>query len=151
MCLVTIEIQNAIKSLNLQQSDIRLLDPLVSRPLYFDLLKSFVRGADRRWWWEDFVNSSESYTAGESIGYLSIPELVPDIMEQVWFMVEECDLDHYPIYETTPAIAALVIGECYGYEYYLIAKDRNWLLCENHHNRFIGLGKSVTAKIRSVR
>jgi len=149
MDLITTEIQKATEVLNFKESDIRLLASGESRPLYFDLLKTFVHGKDRRWWWEDFVEKAESFQPNENNGYLRIPSLVPDPLEVVWFVVEECSLDHYPIYETTPSVATKVIGECYGFEYYLIPKDRRWLLCENHHNRLIGLGDSVVQKLKA--
>jgi hypothetical protein len=47
---------------------------------------------------------------------------------------------NFPVYATTLAVAQQVIGECYAFEYYLVAKDLGWLLCANHHDLMMGLG-----------
>jgi hypothetical protein len=54
------------------------------------------------------------------------------------------------VYDATPAAAQAVIGECYGFEYYLIAKDLSWLLCENHHDTLIGIGEVVRSRIEKA-
>jgi hypothetical protein len=49
-------------------------------------------------------------------------------------------LPYFPVYDATPAVVQQIIGECYGFEYYLIAKNLSWLLCENHHDMVIAVG-----------
>jgi hypothetical protein len=49
MELVTDEIENAIRNLNLAESDIFRLPDNQAQTLYFDLLEKFVEGGDRRW------------------------------------------------------------------------------------------------------
>jgi hypothetical protein len=66
--------------------------------------------------------------------------VVTDASERVWFVAEDEQLPYFPVHETTPAIAQEVIGECYAFEYYPIAKDLSWLLCENHHDVLMALG-----------
>lgn len=52
------------------------------------------------------------------------------------------------IYETTPAVAQAVIGECYAFEYYVVARDLGWLVCENHHDVVIAGGAPVEERLR---
>src|SRR5262249_9104135 len=73
-------------------------------------------------------------------GFMRITAVVPDADEKVWFVAEEDELPHFPVYETTPAIAQAVIGECYAFESYLVSKDLRWLLCENHHDALMAIG-----------
>jgi hypothetical protein len=141
--LVTDEIQSAIVQLGLDDGAIRLLPQDESRPLYYDLLEHYVNGQDRRWWWEDFKEPSAGILCHDQQAFKILPSLVPDESETVWFMVEEDQLDHFPIYVTSPIVATAIIEECYGFEYYLIARDRRWLICENHHGRLIGIGDIV--------
>ena len=61
--------------------------------------------------------------------------------------VEDDQLPFYPVYDSTPQAAQAVIGECYAFEYYLIAKDLSWLLCENHHDTLIGVGDEVRRRM----
>jgi hypothetical protein len=74
--------------------------------------------------------------------------LVPDASEHVWFIVEDDSLPFYPVYDAIPRAISAVIGECYGFEYYIVQRDLEWLLCENHHNRMIGVGKNVEERFR---
>ncbi len=67
-------------------------------------------------------------------------ESSPTLEEKIWFVAEDDTLPYYPVYETTPAVAQRLIGQCYGFEYYLAAKDLSWLLCENHHDVVLALG-----------
>ena len=146
---VTAEIARATAKLALGSDDIHLLSESESRSLYYELLSHYVTGPDRRWWWEAFAYPSATTSVPGDDAFTLIPSLVPDPEEPVWFMVEEDQLDHYPIYDTTPTVAEQIIGECYGFEYYLIAKDRRWLLCENHHGALIGIGQPVTSRIEA--
>jgi len=77
-------------------------------------------------------------------------EIVPDPNERVWFIAEESRLPFYPVYEATPNAAQRVIEECYGFEYYLVAKDMTWLLCENHHGWLIGVGELICDRLCSL-
>ncbi len=63
---------------------------------------------------------------------------------------ENISVPVFPIYETTAEVASTIVGECYCFEYYLIPKDTSWLICENHHNRIIGVGNSVIKKLGEV-
>lgn len=47
------------------------------------------------------------------------------------------------VYDCNPNVIKQIIGECFGFEYYIIDKKKEWLLCKNHHNRLIGIGKKI--------
>jgi hypothetical protein len=150
MPLVTEEIEKARITLGLEEADIHLLSPEKNADLYNELCVHFVEGGDRKWWWESFKEKEQSLLVEGEMGFKLIPSLVPDPDERLWFVVEEDQMKFYPIYETTASLASSVIGECYGFEYYLIPKDKSWLLCENHHDRIIGIGSCVTGKLGDV-
>jgi hypothetical protein len=40
-----------------------------------------------------------------------------------------------------------VIGECFGFEYYVVPKGLEWLLCENHHDILIAVGDAVRGRL----
>ena len=145
--MVTEEINNAIQELSLNESEIHLLSNEDSEPLYFELLNTFVKGGDRRWWWESFSKPAESVHFTNGKGFEIITEIVPNKKELVWFVAEDDQLPTYPIYEATPDAINKIIGECYGFEYYIIPKSKEWLLCENHHNNLIGLGDLIINKL----
>lgn len=113
-----------------------------------ELVSEFVKGRDRRFWWEAFSHPSEELHFSDGSGFTHIEALVPDPKERCWFMVEDFDSGDFPIYEATPELAVKIISECHGFEYYLIAKDRRWLLCENHHDVVVGVGTEVVTAIK---
>jgi hypothetical protein len=142
------EINAAVETLGLPSEAMKQLPPTESEKIYFTALDHFVRSGDRRWWWEDFrkQGTSAMFEAGD--GWRHIPEIAPNPNELVWFIAEESQLSHYPVFESTPRIAAQVIGKCYGFEYYLIAKSLEWLLCETHHNRVCAVGFPVEQRLK---
>lgn len=142
---VKVEISNAIKMLNLQQTDICLIEEKSNETLYFELLNYFVKSGDRRWWWEDFKMDSFNFDEYDK-PFEKLKEIIPDLNKKTWLMVEDDQEDYYPIYECNPSIIGQVIGECFGFEYYVIDKNKDWLICENHHNRLIGVGQKLKDK-----
>ena len=149
MEIVTTEIKRALVRLNIAPESFTLMSEDVGAGIYNELLSTFVEGEDRRWWWESFSQTSFSVEFPDSMGFKRICSLVPNSREIVWFMVEENQLPFFPIYEACPEDIQNVIGECYGFEYYIIPKFKNWLLCENHHNRMIGIGEKVVKRLKS--
>ncbi len=148
---VTHEIERAIETLGLSESDIRLLPSQEGRDIFEHALNTFVGGEDLKWWWESFSQKCSSVEIESGDGYKLIAQIVPDEDEKIWWIVEDDLLPYYPVYETSAKIAKEVIGECYGFEYYIIAKDDRFLLCENHHNYLIGIGEALEEKIKQMK
>lgn len=139
------EISNAIKTLNFSDEQIKLLDFDSGKELYYELLDRFVISGDRRWWWEDFKIEDFDFVDSEK-PFEKLNEIIPDLNKKVWLMVEDDQEEYYPIYDCEPSIIGQIIGECFGFEYYVIDKNMDWLICENHHNRLIGLGQRLKDK-----
>ncbi len=142
------EIDAAIKRLELPSHICRELPDAEGREVFEAALTRFVGGDDRRWWWEAFRD--EHIGRQVEKGFLLLTALVPQPDELVWFIVEDTSLPFYPVYDATPAAAEMIIGECFGFEYYLIAKDMRWLLCENHHDVLIGIGEPVATRLAQL-
>jgi len=135
------EIDEARERLGLSSEQLAEIENGRARALTAEILARFTGGIDTRWWWEHFTlpEATAQFTDGKA--FTRITAIVPDPDESVWFVAEDNELPRFPVYETTPAVAQQVIGECYAFEYYLIAKDLGWLLCENHHDLMMGLGR----------
>jgi len=142
---VSQEISVAIKTLKYSEEQIKLLDFDSGRKLYYELLDWFVKSGDRRWWWEDFKLQSFNLLDYDK-PFEHLNEIIPDLDKNVWLMVEDDQESFYPIYDCSPKIISQLIGECFGFEYYVIDKNKGWLICENHHNRMIGVGDIIKAK-----
>jgi hypothetical protein len=148
MTEVTEEIESAITALGLSRQVFRLSAEEEKRR-YAAFVSEFLGGKDRHWWWEAFTKPEASVSFPDDMGFKYVPQLVPSATEPCWFMVEDSS-STYPIYLATPEQASRIIGECFAFEYYLIAQDMRWLICENHHGRVIGLGTEVVEAINQA-
>jgi hypothetical protein len=144
------EIQNGIQRLGLTDLDIRLLPDEEGGRIFNEALSHFVLSGNRRWWWEDFRSSTTNVRFADSQGYARIEKIVPNKKEKIWFIVEDMQLPFYPVYESSPEIIQTLISECYFFEYYLVAKDFRWLICETHHDIVIAIGQEVERKLAQL-
>lgn len=142
------EINEAIDRLGIEPAQMRLLPAPEAEAVVHAALRHFVAPGWARWWWENFCPPGEAVRFDGGDGWKQLRHFVPDPHERVWFIAEDGSRPHYPVFDVTPDIASLVIGECYGFEYYLLAKNMTWLLCENHHNVVCGVGPAVEARLR---
>jgi hypothetical protein len=136
------EIRDATGRLGLGPVAFRALQEKEARSLFTTFLNRFTGGKDVRWWWERFATCTSVKFDDQKV-FLRLTRVVPDPDEHVWFVVEDAEEPFYPVFEATPAAIQEVIEECFGFEYYLIAKDLSWLLCENHHDYLIGIGEPI--------
>jgi hypothetical protein len=120
------EISTAIKTLNLSDEQIKLLDFDSGKELYYELLDRFVTSGDRRWWWEDFKIESFDFVDSKK-PFEKLKDIIPDLNKKVWLMVEDDQEEYFPIYDCEPSIIGQIIGECFGFEYYVIDKNMDWL------------------------
>lgn len=143
------EIEEAKQELGFTDSDIRLLPDAEGFQVLSTALNQFVASGDRRWWWEDFkLPASRVEFPDSSIGFQLLVKIVPSAEEKVWFIVEDDQLPFFPVYEANTTTIQAVIGECYHYEYYIVAKDFSWLICDTHHNEIIAIGQQVETNLR---
>ena len=141
------EIRTAIVKLGLISNVFREISDEEAERIYWRALRQFVPEGEPRWWWEYFAACTRvDFPEGD--GWRYIAGFVPDPSEQVWFIVEDVSLPFYPVYEAEASVIPEVIGECYGFEYYIVQKEFQWLLCETHHDAMIAVGETVERKLR---
>lgn len=141
------ELRQAAAKLRLSPSEMRELPEPENADVVTAVLSNFVKSGHRRWWWEDFREPGVARRFHEGDGWKRIPGIVPDCMERIWFMAEDGRVAPYRVYETTPETASALVGECSGFEYYLVAKNLSWLICENHHHVVIAIGDQVEQQL----
>jgi Family of unknown function (DUF6756) len=142
------EINAAVKTLGLPDGAMRQLPPDESEKVHLAALNHFVRSGDPWWWWEDFREQGTSVMFDAGDGWRHIADIAPNPDALVWFIAEETELPHYPVFETTPRIASEIIGECYAFEYYMVAQNFEWLVCETHHNCVCAVGAQVEQRLK---
>lgn len=149
MTSVRDEITQAALRLGLPAERVREVPEAEAHALFDRFLARFTGGRDVRWWWEWFT-LPQTTRKFDDAGFRHLKEIIPDPHERLWFVVEDDQLPFYPVYETTVADAEAVIGESYGFEYYLIPKDLAWIICESHHNIIIAAGSPVDQRLREL-
>ncbi|MAS93355.1 MAG: hypothetical protein CMO55_09185 [Verrucomicrobiales bacterium] len=88
-----------------------------------------------RWWWEHLKLPQRTL---EGVTAMDLPVVCPDREAVVWLI--PCDEKNELIYQTTPVSAKEVLGECFLFEYAIVAEDLAWLMIENHHGEFVVTG-----------
>jgi hypothetical protein len=145
---ITQEIEEARKTLGLSESDLRLLPDEEGISVYKTAEQRFVKTSGLTWWWEDFRFPVTSVCFHDGKGWERLIELVPSVNEKIWFIAGEDGSRYGPVYEASTQIIQQVIGECYCFEYYLVAKDWSWLIGENHHDVVFAIGEPVESKLK---
>jgi hypothetical protein len=144
------EIQRATETLGFPRERFGRLAPEEARRVYDSALRHFVPHGQPRWWWEHFpASTGVHFPGGEGRNHLT--EIVPDENERVWFVAEDFVRPEYSVWEASARDVQAVIDECSGFEYYLIQRRFGWLVCENHHDVVIAVGKEVEDRLRGFR
>jgi hypothetical protein len=144
---VKAEIQRAIERLGLSEREIALLQQEEGKSVYLRARSHFATSATKPWWWEDFRFPTKSIQCTNQSGFEYLTRIVPNQKEKVWFIAGDSQATFIPVYEAKPEAIQNLLGECFGFEYYLIAKDFSWLICENHHDLLIVIGDEVGRKL----
>lgn len=142
------EIGSAITALADPTIVCRELPESQGEQVFREVLAHFLASGNRRWWWEDFRKPSASIKLQDAFRIL--PSLVPDKAELVWFITEDDQLPFFPVFESNVQSVSQILGECYGFEYYIVQKQFEWLLCENHHDTLFGIGKVVEVRMKEL-
>lgn len=144
------EINQAKLDLELSDDQIRLLPDGEGLAVYAAAEEHFIDGKNWTWWWEHFRLPSAWAYFSDDQGFRKLIDLVPSVPEKIWFIAEERRLKHFPVYETNTAVVQEIIGNCYGFECYLVAQDYRWLLGENHHSVLFAVGEPVKSNIEKL-
>ena len=92
------------------------------------------------WLWETFRGPLKTEQPSDPMQWL---QDYLDSSENYWFIATEED-GKYWIAEATGTAIIRLIEEMYAFEYYVVDRQMNWILCENHHSVFICSDQSNT-------
>lgn len=144
------EIHAAAATLALSPSQFRRLPDQEAELIYRRCLKEFVTSSfEPRWWWEHLREPQAGIqTDGGVASFTLVSQLVPNPDACCYFIAEDDLAPFYPVYLSTPRLSRAVVGECFGFEYYLVAPDFSWLIGENHHDCVFGVGEPIVSALR---
>lgn len=149
------DIEEAVKALRLSANTFRLVNLHEYEPSLVSILERFTtlgkKGVNYSWWGslkEPHVSIHVAYPPGV------LQKLVPP-QERVWFVAEDWRgtkrHGNFWLYEGTVAAIVKLLGEMYGFEYYIVSKKFEWLLGEDHHGVLIGVGQVVIERIENLK
>ncbi len=98
------------------------------------------------WWWNGYLKGPVHSVLLPGWPVDALHKLIP-LREKVWFIAEE---DKFWLFEGNVESIQKVLAECYSFEYYIVSKKYEWLLCENHHDVLFGVGEFIIEKLKQV-
>lgn len=151
-----IDIEEAKQALNLSQNDFRLVSLHEYERILIAIIDKFTtlgkKGLGYYWWWDSLKKPISSIQMEYAPAVLT--KLVPP-QETVWFIAEDWLSTKlhgkFWLYEGKVAAVTELLGEMYGFEYYVVSKKFEWLLGEDHHGILIGVGYPVVEKIEYLK
>ena len=115
----------------------------IERRIAAKFLRNGLADAKYRWWWEHLKSPVSSALVYDPIS--TIQKLVPS-NESVFLIVED-DSDKFWLYDGYIEEFRLVLEELYHFEYYVVSKKMEWLLCQNHHCYLIASGNQMAKSL----
>ena len=115
--------------------------------LFCRALQTFTGGKDVRWWWERLPESAIFRHFPNDDGFEHLLDVVPDENETVLFVIEDDQEPFYPFLEASPKAAHAIIGDSFGFEYYLIHPSFAWLVGENHYSTLFAYGSPIAERL----
>lgn len=151
-----VDIEKALKTTGLSSNDFKLVNPYEYEKVLVAILDKFTtlgkKGLNCSWLWNSFKDPKSSIQLDYPPPYLK--KLVA-LEEKVWFVAENQGRTkqhgNFWLYEGKVATIIDILGEMYSFEYYIVSKKFEWLLCENHHEILIGVGSSMVERIEQLR
>lgn len=141
------EIERASKELLLPAGALRRLQGVEQTAVLKSVLDAFVIDPKVTWWWAHLRQPGVSVTLEAGDGWRLLARVAPSPNAAVWLVTHDEGPEAPALYETSPAIAQAVIGECCAFEYYIVDQSFSWLICENHHNVVIAVGAPVEGRL----
>ena len=149
------EIAEALNVLGLPPEDLAPVRLMQYRPILHRILTTFTHygalGRNKLWLWEGFKGETHAVPLSAPVGYRCLDRLIP-ADERVWLVVEDWNGDkrdgQYWLFEGRVATVRAVLEEVFPFEYYVVDKHYDWLLCETHHNVLIAVGQSMVDRLR---
>lgn len=137
MSAFRIELEDAIKSLGIRNYYVDRPEKIIS-----EIKHTYVNGNPMAWWLS-LKNRQNTFTYTDNSGYKNILRIVSEIFndkktinENVFFIADE-DNECMYLYNIPLQSLAGIIENCRYFEYYIVAHDLSWLICENDHGDLI--------------
>jgi len=153
-----VEIDEVAASLRLAAEDFKSVSLFKYEQILVSILDKFTTlgksGLYNAWLWEHFKEPKFSISLEEAWKHL--PETLEPLLspeEMLWFVAEDergtKQNGNFWLYEGKIKAIVSVIGEMTAFEYYLVPKKLDWLLCETHHDVLVGVGEPIIKRLKT--
>lgn len=131
-----LELTRALEELALPAERARFCDDETARSVVQRAEEALVKRPGLVWWWTELKVPASFIEYPDCDGWQHLLEYVPTTGSRCWLIVES-DRGPFIVMDVVPDVVPEIIGECYPFEYYLIGKQFDWLVAENHHNYLV--------------
>jgi hypothetical protein len=134
---------------------------LVSLHRYKAILQEIIKrfttvrqgGLNELWWWNSFKEPKLAWPECPAMCTRVLRQLVPE-HEPVWFVAEDWGRQkrhgNFWLYEGRIDSIAAVLDEAWSFEFYVVSKKFEWLLCQNHHDAMMAVGEPMVTHLKSL-
>jgi hypothetical protein len=121
-------IAHAVLELGISSNEFGRCDPAISEAVINATKRNFVRGRPAVWWFAlKNVSMRRSFADG---GFRHIYRYIPVSEIDCWFIPDIHEA--YPLaYHAKISQLERVIGNCFGFPYYIVGRNYDWLLAES--------------------
>lgn len=137
MSAFKIELEDVIKNLGINNYIVDRSEKIIS-----EIKHTYVNGNPRAWWLS-LKHRHDIFSYTDDSGYKNISRIVSErlnseavLNEQVFFIADE-DNEYMYLYNIPLCFLVHIIEGCRYFEYYVVAHDLSWLICENDHGDLI--------------
>ncbi len=146
------KINEIIKELHLPNEEFHLVRLTKYKQILISIIEKFTNLEKTNinvWWWDYFNEPIYHFYPKDVFNVL--PNII-DNEETVWFVIEDeaKEQEHFWLYEGKINAIISVLKELSCVEYYIVSKNLEWIICENHHDILIGSGNLITEKMKLV-
>lgn len=145
------EIEAAVLTLGIAPTDFKKISVDLSLTTLNEIKSQFVTGHPRNWWWEFFRHTDTVAQNTKDQGYDWLDRIIPETSLRVWFVTEpDGNSNEFGLYDVIAKNIRPVLKECCYFEYYVISKELDWLICENHHGAFMVVGEIPARPLQKI-
>ena len=143
-------ILRAATAIGLSDERFKMVSPARWRGVLAGAMSKFSdsRTVSTRWLWDNLIPPTTSLHVKDG------PERILKLMggnSRVWFVAEDwCNTKEEGnlwAFEGDLDAVVRVLGELHAFEYAVIDRKLEWLICENHHDVLIGAGESAMSRL----
>ena len=141
------------RELSLHTDQFRQVGPRQWREVLDSIFDSFANTHDQSvsWLWSHLKREGSSLNSRNGLAEIGAM-VAPNTM--VWLLLEDWDhkkkQGNYWLFEGSYSAVVAVLGNMHFIEYYIVGRELNWMILENHHNVLIGVGDPAEPFIRSL-